>query len=64
MPVFHSLNVIIGRQQELSGDSSALLVKQLLKVRTSVIKLQLRLRLLKSLLRRRAAVQFGMEGKF
>lgn len=50
MSVFHSLNVIIGRQQELSGVASALLVTQLLKVRP-----RLWLRLGKSLFRRRAA---------
>lgn len=55
MSVFHSLNVIIGRQQELSGVSSALLVTQLLKVRDSVMRLRLWLLLQKSLLRRRAA---------
>lgn len=58
MSVFHSLNVIIGRQQELSGVSSALLVAQLLKVRILVIKPRLWLHLWKSLLRRRAAFQF------
>lgn len=55
MSVFHSLNVIIGRQQELSGGSSALLVTHWLNVSTSVIRLWLRLHLRKSPLRRKTA---------